>query len=316
MLARVANNLFWMGRYLERAEHISRFLNVNYFASLDAPNELSQSRQFVLKSILFMADDPVEDMDAQLNEDEVLFDVGLNPDKHYSVLSCLKYARENAAASRDLISTELYEAINKIYHSVSNYPKSVFVTNGLYDLTTRITVETASLRAKIRETMLRDEVYAIIMMGVKIERAIQVIRIINSKYNDALLSKFSFEDSIKNSFEWVTLLKCVQSHDMMRRYYKTTPTSYSTLSFLILNASCPRSVMSSLNSIDCYIKVLHGSDLPKKGTTAFLIAKMKAKYTFMEGEEIEEDMQEFIEEIILSLNEISESMVKEYFDFY
>ena len=52
MLARVANNLFWMGRYIERSEHIARYMNVNYFSSLDAPNELSQSRQFVLRSIL------------------------------------------------------------------------------------------------------------------------------------------------------------------------------------------------------------------------------------------------------------------------
>ena len=52
MLARVANNLFWMGRYIERAEHVARYLNVNYFSSLDAPNELSQSRQFVLRSMM------------------------------------------------------------------------------------------------------------------------------------------------------------------------------------------------------------------------------------------------------------------------
>ena len=50
MLARVANNLFWMGRYIERSEHLARYLNVNYFSSLDAPNELSQSREFVLRS--------------------------------------------------------------------------------------------------------------------------------------------------------------------------------------------------------------------------------------------------------------------------
>ena len=60
MLARVANNLFWMGRYIERSEHIARYLNVNYFSSLDAPNELSQSRQFVLQSMLFMVGDPLK----------------------------------------------------------------------------------------------------------------------------------------------------------------------------------------------------------------------------------------------------------------
>lgn len=106
MLARVANNLFWMGRYIERAEHIARYLNVNYFSSLDAPNELSQSRQFVLQSFLFMADD-FSRTENELKEQEVLFDIGLNPEKPYSLINYVKLARENANSARDLISTEL-----------------------------------------------------------------------------------------------------------------------------------------------------------------------------------------------------------------
>ena len=70
MLARVANNLFWMGRYIERSEHIARYLNVNYFSSLDAPNQLSQSRQFVLRSMCFMVGDPELDDDKILLEKE------------------------------------------------------------------------------------------------------------------------------------------------------------------------------------------------------------------------------------------------------
>ena len=78
MLARVANNLFWMGRYIERSEHLARYLNVNYFSSLDAPDELSQSRQFVLRSILFMADNQILQGNENVKEEEVLFDVGLS----------------------------------------------------------------------------------------------------------------------------------------------------------------------------------------------------------------------------------------------
>ena len=115
MLARVANNLFWMGRYLERTEHIARFINVNYFSSLDAPNEVSQSRQFVLKSILYMVNDTVIDSDDELNEQEVLFDVALNPENEFSILNCFKYARENASSARDLLSMELFRSINELY---------------------------------------------------------------------------------------------------------------------------------------------------------------------------------------------------------
>ncbi|NNL02738.1 MAG: alpha-E domain-containing protein, partial [Eudoraea sp.] len=109
MLARVADNLFWMGRYIERSEHIARYLSVNYFSSLDAPNDLSQSRPFVLRSMVFMVGEPQADKSMDIIEEEVLFNIGLNPESAYSILNNVKNARENANSARDLISTGLYE---------------------------------------------------------------------------------------------------------------------------------------------------------------------------------------------------------------
>ena len=79
MLSRVANNLFWMGRYLERSEHVARYTNVNYFSSLDAPNELSHSRQFVFQSILSMVGEISNNqVKEDINEADVFFDICLN----------------------------------------------------------------------------------------------------------------------------------------------------------------------------------------------------------------------------------------------
>tara|TARA_R110002111_G_scaffold180423_1_gene246104 strand:- start:1355 stop:1882 length:528 start_codon:yes stop_codon:yes gene_type:complete len=174
---------------------------------------------------------------------------------------------------------------------------------------------TAILRGKIRGTLLHDEVYAIIMLGINLERATQVIRIINAKYNDAVKAKGSYGDKISNSFEWTTLLKCVESYDMMRRYYKKTPTSISTLEFLILNPDCPRSVINSINQVYKHIKVLDESKTPDKNSTAFLISKVKGEYEFKFAEEIEEDIQGFIEKILNSLVQISLKMENEFFNY-
>jgi len=315
MLARVANNLFWMGRYIERSEHLARYLHVNYFSSLDAPSEQSQSRQFVLRSMLFMIGNPENDDDIKLKEEDVLYDIGLNPEVGTSVISNVKYIRENANSARDLISTELYESINKFYHYVLNYPKEDFVKKGLYDFSVSVTEMTAILRAKIRGTLLHDKIYAIIMMGVYMERANQVIRIINSKYNDAEKSKNSYEKGIKNSFEWITLLKCVESHDMMRRFYKKTPDSLHTLEFLILNPDCPRSIIYSLNAICDLIKVIDTKENPEKHSTAFLVGKVRSEYQFKHIEEIEEDMQKFIETILSRLVQIGQKMETEFFTY-
>jgi len=315
MLARVANNLFWMGRYIERSEHIARYLNVNYFSSLDAPNIKSQDRQFVLRSMLFMVSGPITDDTLVLNEETVLNEIGLDSESQFSIINNVKHARENANSARDLISTELYEAINKFYHFVLNYPPEVFTKNGLHDFTSNVSEMSAILRGKIRGTLLHDAVYAVIMMGVNIERATQIIRMINAKYNDALKAQGSYGDKFSHSFEWTTLLKCAESYDMMRRFYKKTPTSISTLEFLILNPNCPRSIMNSLNQVYAHIKILDPSKAYNKDSTAFLVGKVRAEYQYKYIEEIEDDIQRFIESILESLGNISQKMEKEFFNY-
>ncbi len=315
MLARVANNLFWMGRYIERSEHIARYMNVNYFSSLDAPNVQSQERQFVLSSMLFMVGDPVKDDRIILDEENTLFKIGLDTNFPSSILNNVKAARENANSARDLISTELYESINKFYHFVLNYPINVFVKNGLHDFTVNVTEMTAILRGKIRGTLLHDSVYAIILMGINIERATQITRIINSKYNDALKAQGSYGDRFSNSFEWTTLLKCAESYDMMRRFYKKTPTSISTLEFLILNPNCPRSVMNALNQVYKNVKILDPGKKYRKESTAFLIGRVRSEYEYKFVEEIEVDIKSFIENILSSLNEISNKVEQEFFTY-
>ena len=316
MLARVANNLFWMGRYLERSEHIARYMNVNYFSSLDAPTELSQSRQFVLRSMLFVADEEELIELKELDEKKVLFDIGLNPDKQFSILTSIQNAQQNANGARDLISTELYESINTLNRTVKNYDKDRFVKNGLFDFTTMITANIASLRTKIRGTLLHDEIYAIIMLGIYIERANQVIRIINSKYNDALVEKVNSGASVTASYEWTTLLKCVQTYDMMRRYYRKIPSSHNVLDFLILNPYCPRSIMNSLNRIQHYIGFLSKDEIPQKDTAAFLIGKLKCQHQYTTIEDVQGDLKGFIEKLVDDLSLVGEKMNKDYFSLY
>ena len=315
MLARVANNLFWMGRYIERSEHVARYLSVNYFSSLDAPNEHSQSRQFVLRSLLFMVGDLPDSPDVILDEQQVLFDIGLNPEKEYSILNCVKLARENANSARDLISTELYENINKFYHFVINYSVEDYKKKALYDFTTNCIEFAAILKAKIRTTLLQDETFSIVKLGINLDRSMQIIRIINAKYNDILLINIKKGIDFDSSLEWTTLLKCVESYDMMRRFGRKAPNSANTLDFLILNENCPRSIINSLAEVAHHIQVLSSEKKPTKGSSIFLVNKIYAEYKYKYIEEIEVDFQTFIEDILEKLVAISKQMEKEYFDY-
>ncbi|MFD1292244.1 alpha-E domain-containing protein [Lutibacter holmesii] len=313
MLARVANNLFWMGRYIERSEHIARYLNVNYFSSLDAPSELSQSRQFVLRSILFMASNEIPKADVILKEEDVLFNIGLNNKQPYSIISSFKFAHENARSSRDLISTELFESLNTVNHKIKNYCAKTFVKNGLYDFTSMVTQSTPELRSKIQGTLLHDELYAVIMLGIYLERAIQVTRIINAKCSDASVENMEHEDIKGNSHQWATLLKCVSSYDMMRRFYKKTPTKRTTLEFLVLNEDCPRSIKSCLNQIETYVNILVKHHKIESNSAAFLIRKLKANFKYKLIDDIEENIEEFLNDLINNLVDIGEKLDENYF---
>ncbi len=312
MLARVADNLFWMGRYIERAEHMARFMNVNYFSSLDAPNTTSQSREFVLRSMVNMTGLSV-DSSGVLKEQDVLYRIGTDPGESSSIVNSIKNARGNAQSARDLISTELYESINKFYHFAVDYPTGKFVRTGLFDFTTQVTEMTAIIRGKIRGTLLHDSIYAIIMLGVNLERALQITRIIQAKYLDALHAEGEQEEGFRYSYEWTTLLKCTESYDMMRRLYKKQPTSTSTLEFLILNPNCPRSVMNSLNQIYRHISILDPLRIRNKDSSAFLIGKIRAEYQFKSIEDIDNNHREFITETLSSLSAIGSRIEGEFF---
>jgi uncharacterized alpha-E superfamily protein len=314
MLARVANNLFWMGRYIERSEHLARFLNVNYFSSLDAPDELSQSRQFVLRSVMYMSSDEIIESDITLDEETVLFNVGLNLEQPYSIINTFINARENASSSRDLISTELFECINRINHSIKAYPIDKFVKSGLYEFTSIVTESASEIRSKIKSTLLHDEVYAIIMLGVHLERAIQITRIINSKLSDVAASKLNKDNSSDGSYQWSTLLKCAATYDMMRRFYKKTPNRKTSLEFLILNEECPRSIKNCLDQIYKYICIISKNREVKSDSAAFLIGKMKTEFEYKLISDIDDNLQDFIADLIDKLVLIGEKLEDNYFD--
>ena len=314
MLARVANNLFWMGRYIERSEHLARFLNVNYFSSLDAPDELSQSRQFVLRSVMYMSANEIIEADITLEEEAVLFNVGLNLEQPYSIINTFINAHENARSSRDLISTELFECINRINHSIKGYPIEKFVKSGLYEFTSIVTQSASEIRSKIKSTLLHDEVHAIIMLGVHLERALQVSRIINSKLSDVAASKEIYGDSIDGSYQWSTLLKCVSTYDMMRRFYKKTPSRKTSLEFLILNEECPRSIKNCLTQIYKYICIISKNRQIPNDSAAFLIGKMKAEFEYKLITDIDDNLEEFIADLIEKLVLIADKLEANYFD--
>jgi len=312
MLSRVANNLYWMGRYIERADHLARYSKANYFSSLDAPIVKTYDRIFVLESMLYMAG--IFDME-EINERDVLYRIGMDTQNSNSIISNITFARENARGARNAISTDLWEAINTYYHLVNNYPQETYLTTGLYDFNQMILDQTSIVSSKIYGTLLHDEEWAIILIGMHIERAIQIIRIINSKLHDIYKIEQAGHPITEMSFEWTNLLRCVESFDMNRKFYNTIPNRKQVLEFLMLNQNCPRSISYSLKGIRRYEEKISQNENSNSNAISFKIRKLFEQYRYLSYDEYKDDIYGLLNSTQAKIVEIADELEKKYLSF-
>ncbi len=312
MLSRVANNLYWMGRYIERADHLARYSKEIYFSSLDAPILKTYDRNFVLESMLYMAG--IFDMQ-EVSEKEVLFKIGLDTQNSNSIISNITFARENARGARNAISTDLWEAINKYYHLVTSYPEETYLTTGFYDFTQIILDQTSIINSKVFGTLMHDGEWAIILIGVYIERVIQIIRIINSKLHDIYKIEQAGHPVTEMSFEWTTMLRCVEAFDMNRKFYKNIPDREQVLAFLMLNPHCPRSIAYSLNGIRRYEEKISRNENKDANAIGFKIGKLYEQYRYLSFNEFKDDIYGLLNNTQDKVIEIGAELEKKYLSF-
>ena len=312
MLSRVANNLYWMSRYIERAENVARYVKELYFSSIDAPIEELDNRKFVMESILYMVG--IFDME-DINERDVLFKVGFDRDNSNSLINTITYARENARGARNEISTEIWEAINTYYHFIDNYSVDKFLTSGLYEVTEKILEHTSIIRGKFQGSILHDDGWALISAALYIERSQQLIRIINSKMNDMYKIQKMGYPVTKLSFEWTTLLRCTETFDMNRKYYRSIPNKKEVLEFLILNKQNPHSLQFSIKGIASYISKVSKTKFVEQNSIEFKIKKLQSQFEYLTIDEYKDDIYKLLNETKEVLNDISEQLEKKYLSY-
>ncbi len=311
MLSRTAENLFWMGRYLERTEHLARYINVQYFFSLDTPHPRQQD--LALLSIADMIGFQLDDMKKNIKEEEVLVSAALAESNPVSILSTVFMARENARAVRDNISTELWEAMNNFYHFVANYPIDIYKTRGLDDFTQNVFKNCSTVRGKIQYTLLYNMSWLFIQLGIHLESAAQVVRILISKINDiGEVSKLKIGNAVMQQ-EWDVLLDCVEAKDMCNKYYTSLPNRENTIDFLLFNPFFPRSVINKLNQTMETLKKISPERMGTKNSISFKVAKIATPFFYLDVNEIDDNLTEFLEDLLSKIYLISDLIANEYF---
>jgi len=311
MLSRVADNLFWMGRYLERSEHFVRFLKVQYFSSIDLP--YPQMREQALLSVLDMVGIELNTDNAK--ESDILFSVGLDENNPVSILSSVFNGRENARSVRDSLSTEVWEAFNKYYLFVSTYPADVYKTRGLDDFTTNAINHCAIVKGKIHHTLIRNEAFHFLQIGKHVERAIQIIRIMLSKMTDIKeLDKLKLGSSLELQ-QWNIVLDCLEAKDMCRKYYHSLPTKNNTVDFLLFTHDFPVSVAYNLDYVYRHLRLINKTKDEKPGSLEFKVGKIINTFRYQEIEDFKDDIPLFLEQTLDKIYFICNEIHNEYFKY-
>lgn len=309
MLARVANSLYWTGRYIERSEHLGRYLRVQYFSILDTP--MSQNKDFVFRSIMTMYGIDVE-KEKPIKEQDILIELGMNIDNPTSLLSCVFAARENARSVRNILSTELWEVINQYYLFVKEYDIEYYKTRGLYDYTSTAGKHCSIVRSYLDHTLVHDEVWIFIALGIYLERAAQIARILSSKLND--IEELSEKDSglPLRQYQLTVTLKVLEAFDMHRRVYKKPVTRKSVVELLTTNMMFPRSIAYNLGQVNELVKQLH--QITKSGDRLlFKSGKLSSFFQYMEYSEIESDYRQILSKSLAKIYELHQMIEEEYF---
>ncbi len=314
MLCRVANSLFWMSSYLERAENAARFIDVNLSMLLDLPRESQFGNPW--EPLINITGDEVyfKEKYKEANAENVIHFHTFDGDYPNSILSCLIAARENARSIREIISSEMWEQVNKLYLMVR---KAAETSNrGFEDsphFFKQIKMDCHLFAGVTNATMNQGEEWDFVQLGRYLERADKTSRILDVKYF-LLLPRVDLVGSALDKIQWAALLKSTSGLEAYRKKYRQISPS-NVVEFLMLDPQFPRSILHCIAMAyrSLYSVAAHSggsqNSLPERR-----LGKLRAKLNYSVVEEvIQTGLHEYIDEIQEELNLVLDAIHETYF---
>ena len=250
MLSRTAENLYWLARYMERAETMARLLEVGYRMALMPSAGEGYRNEW---ASLVAAAGSSAGFEAKFGEDFRQRDVEtwlfFDRENPSSVVSCVETARQNGRAVRTALTTEMWDALNGAYlelHEIERRPRSAALLPQLCDWTKR---QGSLLRGASEGTHLQNDGYDFLNLGYYLERGDNTARLLDVKYYVLLPTTDMVGGSI-DTYQWTTLLRALSAYRAFHWSYGGEYSPRKIAHFLILNRACPRSLLHCLEKAD------------------------------------------------------------------
>lgn len=311
MLSRVASSMYWMSRYLERADNVARFIDVNARLILDMGWTRTEAQWAPLVHASGDDDDFNERYDNHSEKNVVQF-LTFDKKNPNSIISCVQHARENARTVREVISSEMWESINSLYHFVGKHSRKRKIVD-LQDFFKHIQQANQLFNGQAETAMSQGEGWHFSRVGRLLERADKTARILDMKYF-LLLPAGEIVDSPYDTVEWGAVLKSVSGFEMYRKQFHRA--NYREVAqFLILDKDFPRAirfcVKTASRSLFYITKML---DVDVKATKAMTALRESLENTDIETI-LNSGLHEFVDEFQLKLNAIDVAIYQSFFDF-
>lgn len=257
MLSRVAENIYWLARYLERAEDTARLLSVTSNLLLDLPRSTKLGWEEI---IAITGNDELFDEHYE-NRDEASVLNFMCGDTRYSgsILSSLAAARENLRTTRDVIPREIWEEVNQLYLSVKEQVESGITPRRRDAFLSRVIRSCQTVNGIIEGTLSYTQARTFLMLGRQLERADMITRIIDVRSANLLPRN---ADDLKpfENLQWMSVLKSLSGYQMYRQHVRLRVRGPDVLSFLLQDMRYPRAVACSLERFSFALKNLKNHD--------------------------------------------------------
>ncbi len=308
MLARTAENIYWMNRYLERAENMARLINAVSHVLLDLPRGASFGWDVLIKVVGL--DEAFHRTYAEANEENILrFLVG-DTNNAGSILSCVERARENSRTLREVLPSLAWERINAMFLTARHEFSSALSATARYQALAALISRRQALSGLLSECMSHDAAYRFLTLGGYIERMDMTTRIVD--INAAvLMPRHQVSDDPALDLLWMGVLTSLNANQMYRRHVSVHMRSSEVIEFLLRDMRFPRTVAYCLSKIESSLAQLPHHEAPLK-----LLRMAQRRIDQMRFESLPPPLRhEYLEAMQTDLIALDECVASEYFRF-
>jgi uncharacterized alpha-E superfamily protein len=304
MLARHAESLFWTGRYIERAESTARMLDVTYHGLLEASQHEAEPAWRELLSVLRLDREFVARGGGASAASVGSFLV-LDEENGGSIISAVERARDNVRSVRELVPTELWEALNTFYLDLRSRNLRRDLEQQPYDLYQMVKQRCQLIAGVANETMPREDGWRFLQVGWMLERAEMSCRLLEVRYA-------SHETSI-DFHHWQSTLRSASALQAYRKTHRSSQDPSDVVGFLLLSRTFPRSVLFSLRRAEVELSRLRGADAPMTRPER-LLGRLRADLEYTDVRDISiSGLHGFLDRLQHSVRQVAEAVALQYF---